>query len=128
MSTNRLMALVIVVGTVAALVAGVIWALWWMMSFVTAPLARGWALAATGALPLVGWAGWRLGHLEARGRLDGIDQAVKSVMGAASKTADLRTYTAREVRTAAKAPPPAVALPEVVITRRGGGGSQIVEL
>jgi len=73
-------------------------ALWWAMGFVPANIVRPWALVTTLLLPISFWLGHRYGQLEVKGRLDGIDQAVNSVMGAAGKVADLRARTARQMR------------------------------
>jgi len=100
------------------ILAGVSWLLWHMMLEVPPNAARVWALAVTALLPIVAYVSWRLGHTEARGRLDGINQGVASVMGAASKAVDLRAGAAQTMRRAVKPEPPTVVLPGVEIVPR----------
>jgi hypothetical protein len=114
-----------------ALLALLGWLVWTAMSQVSPNVARIWALMATVLVPVGVYAGWRLGRLEARGRLDGIDQAINKVMGAASRTADLRVGTTRRLRRPAlEAPAPNVPeLPPVRVThRRQGNEARIIEL
>lgn len=108
------------------------WILWWLMLQVPPNVARAWALFTTVLVPITGYACWWIGHLEARGRLDGIDQAVNKVIGAAARTASVQVRAAREARHAEKVgagQAPAhqqVPLPEVdeveVIHRRSDRG------
>jgi hypothetical protein len=113
-----------------AILAGVAWLLWHMMLEVSPNAARAWALAATALLPITAYVSWRLGHTEARGRLDGIEQGVASVMGAANKAVDLRAGAARTMRQAAKPDPPTVVLPtvEIVPRRPSPSGRDVIEL
>ena len=110
---------------IVTIAAGVCYLIWQAMLQVPANAARAWALLATVALPVATWAGWFFGHVEARGRLAGIDQAVDKVMGAATRAAGLRVETLRVARGTALREPPVVVLPDVEIVHRllprGGG-------
>jgi hypothetical protein len=68
-----------VVAAVGAL-ALIIWLCWRAMLQVPADTARVWALVTTLLIPIVAYTAWRLGLIEARSRLAGIDQAVNKVM------------------------------------------------
>lgn len=90
--------------------------------------ARAWALLATLLLPVAAWGGWWFGHTEQRGRLAGIDQAIDKVMGAASRTADLRVTGARAAR---QSPAASVVLPALEIFPRQlapPGEDDVIEL
>jgi len=90
--------------TVAAVLLAVLvlalalWGAWRGMQSVPPRTARLWALVATLALPVAIAFGWWAGHTEARGRLEGIDQALDKAMGAAAQVAGLglRTQRARD--------------------------------
>ncbi len=72
---------------------------WWLMStYVSAELARLWAMVVTALLPITGWLGYRLGQQEARGKVAGIDAGISQVMAAAGQTAALRVQVARALR------------------------------
>jgi hypothetical protein len=107
----------------AAVVAGLAlggWGVWRVMLLIPANTARLWALVGTALVPVVGYGCWRLGQLEARGRLVGFDQAVARVGTALARS-----------RGAAKGgePAPAVRLPEVEIAHRGNEGrGDVIEL
>jgi len=96
------------------------WIVWRGMLEIPANTARAWALAVTALLPATAWASWWFGHTEARGRLEGIDQAVDKVMGAATRAASLRVGTAQALRQSVKqeAVSPIVVLPDVEIMPR----------
>jgi hypothetical protein len=86
---------------------------WWLVNtFVSADVARVWALLATAALPLVAWVAHRLGHVEARGHVAGIDAGVNKVMAAAQDTAALRVNVARVMRQPEGSGRPIVVLPQ----------------
>ncbi len=57
-----------------------IWLCWRAMLQVPADTARVWAIVATLLIPIAAYTAWRLGLIEARSRLAGIDQAVNKVM------------------------------------------------
>jgi len=105
---------------------------WWGMSFVSPNWARLWALLATVALPGVACGAWWFGHIEAKGRLAGIDQAVDKVMRAATGAAGLTVQGARAMRppsTVIRAQAPQVILPDLeIIPRQLSSGGGEVEL
>jgi len=113
---------------IVALLTLIIWLCWRAMLQVPADTARAWALVATLLIPIVAYTAWRLGLVEARSRLAGIDQAVNKVMDVARRTADVRVGTVRSMREATSRPqqpvPPAPelpALPQPTVTHRGPG-------
>jgi hypothetical protein len=121
----------------AGILALVVWLCWWAMLQVPANTARVWAMTATLLIPAVGYAAWRLGQIEARSRLAGIDQAVNKVMDVARRTADVRVGTVGRMRQAAAKPqqpaPPAPelpALPQPTVTHRGPdqGDRKVIDL
>jgi len=105
--TLTLVGLAVLIGTAAGL--------WWLMTTHVGPdVARLWALAATGAVPLAFALGYKLGHVEARGKVAGLDLGVGKVMRAAGQTAGLRVQAARAMRRP-DPPPPVVDPGQVVI-------------
>lgn len=115
-----------------AILAGVGWGAWRAMQHVKPNQARLWAMLATVALPVVTWIGWYFGHTEARGRLEGIDQAFDTVMGGAAQIAGLglRTQRARDARPEPKPEPWSIELPSVEIMERRQltSGDEVIEL
>lgn len=113
----------------AGVLALAVWLCWRAMLQVPADTARVWALVATLLIPIVAYTAWRLGLIEARSRLAGIDQAVNKVMDVARRTADVRVGTVGRMREAATARPqqptqpgPELpALPQPTVTHRGPG-------
>ena len=103
---------------VLALLAAGGWLVWQGMLKIPPDAARLLLLLALAALPLVAWAGWYFGHVEATGRLQGIDQSVDKIMGGLTKAAMLKVGTAHAMRQVAtpQAPPPV--LPDVEIVPR----------
>jgi hypothetical protein len=104
------------------------WLCWRAMLAVPANTARAWALVTTLLIPIVSYAAWRLGMIEARSRLAGIDQAVNKVMDVARRTADVRVGTVGRMRQATAKPqqpaqpePQLPALPQPTVTHRGPG-------
>ena len=92
-------AIAALVGLAVLGLAGVVLGAWWLVNeFVSAEVARLWALGATAALPLVAWGAHHWGHVEARGHVAGIDAGVSKVMTAAQDTAALRVHVARALR------------------------------
>ena len=105
------------------------WLLWRGMSKVPPDTARLWALVATVLIPISAWLAWYFGHIEVKGRLAGIDQAVDKVMLAAARTAGIpiyrRPYTSRNPYIVM----PNVALPNTeIVQRQLPDRSDIVEL
>jgi hypothetical protein len=107
------------------------------MRQVPADTARAWALVTTLLIPIVAYAAWRLGMVEARSRLAGIDQAVNKVMDVARRTADVRVGTVGRMRQAVAKPqqpaPPAPelpALPQPTVTHHGPdqGDRRVIDL
>lgn len=91
--------LVITSGTLALMaIVGSIGVLYWVTTSLSIGALRAWAVATIFIIPLSIFAGWRLGTRDARAHLSGLDKGIDRVMGAASKTADLRTSTAGRVR------------------------------
>jgi hypothetical protein len=123
---------------ITAILALIGWLCWRAMLEVPADTARVWAIVATLLVPVVAYVAWRLGLIEARSRLDGIDQAVNKVMDVARRTADVRVGTARRMREATSArsqqsAPPAPelpALPQPTVTHRGPdqGDRRVIDL
>ena len=84
-----------------------------------------WALGATVTVPLAAWAGWRLGHMEARGVLAGIGLGTGPVVQTAEKIATVKASAARQM----KQEPLIVELPrmiDVTPKRLQGGNDQVV--
>jgi hypothetical protein len=113
------------------------WLCWLAMRQVPADTARAWALVTTLLIPIVAYAAWRLGMVEARSRLAGIDQAVNKVMDVARRTADVRVGTVGRMRQAVAKPqqpaPPAPelpALPQPTVTHHGPdqGDRRVIDL
>ena len=128
---KKLIAATCVVIVALAMIAGVGYGIWRLMLLVPPNAARAWALAATVLLPVVAWGGHRLGNLEARGKIQGLDLGIKAVVGAANKVADVKVSTARAMRRPEPAGPPLVTLPEAEIVPRRqlvDRGHQVVEL
>ncbi len=100
-----------VVGLALAALALVGAGVWALVSAMSVGLLRGWFVASLVALPLVGWVGWRVGTGSARAHLSGLDKGIGAVMGAASKTADLRVSTVGRARQAVLGAPAATATP-----------------
>lgn len=105
---NTVVALVVMGLVILGVVVGSLWAL---VSAMSVGLLRGWFVASLVALPLVGWVGWRVGTGSARAHLSGLDKGIGAVMGAASKTADLRVSTVGRARQAVLGAPTASATP-----------------
>jgi hypothetical protein len=123
----------VVVGALAL----IIWLCWRAMLQVPADTARVWAIVATLLIPIVAYTAWRLGLIEARSRLAGIDQAVNKVMDVARRTADVRVGTVRSMREATSKPqqpvpptPELPALPQPTVTHRGPdqGDRRVIDL
>lgn len=119
-------ALLIAAFVALVLVAGGAWAVWtFFEAYITPDWTRGIAILTVALLPVIGWASYKLGLTESRGKLRGIDQGVSRVMGAASAVADLRPTLAQRMRQATQPEPPVVVLPEPVITMRQLGGGEV---
>ncbi len=121
----------------AGILALAVWLCWLAMLQVPANVARVWALAATLLIPAAGFGAWKLGRIEARSRLAGIDQGVDKVMRAAHQAADVRVGTVRSMREATSKPqqpvPPAPelpALPQPTVIHRGPdqGDRRVIDL
>ena len=123
LSNKDKMLLFMAVTGLGALVLG-LWAL--VLSLSTGTL-RVWTAASAFIIPLAGFIGWRLGTRDARAHLSGIDKGVKSVMNAASQTADLRTTTTRRVRQVVSVTPP-LSLPEPTIKHVSASSSEVIDL
>lgn len=113
---------------VLLLLAAAGWAAWSLMADVPPDWARAWALLATVAAPVAGWVGYRLGLVEARGRMTGIGEGLSAVVGAAVQAVDLRGQAARSLGSkAADIKPSGIELPQVEFVERsqpqlGAGG------
>ena len=92
-----------------------------------------WALLATGAVPVGGYGGYKLGKVESRGALNGLALGVSTVsdaatdqVKAAAQVAEIKVGTARAMRQVVV--PESALLPDVInITpRRIGNGRDIV--
>jgi hypothetical protein len=84
---------------------------WSLMLRVEPNVARAWALITTVLLPIVGFAGYRLGKTEERGTLKGLEVGVSRVIDAANRTADVKATATRRMRQAQAEPPSVVVLP-----------------
>ena len=113
------------------LVIGVGLLAWHGMERVNPDGARAWALAVTVVLPGVFWAGWRMGHTEAKGRLRGIDDGLDKIVKAADLAINARATHIVKTKEAKGDRPPVVVLPtpESVFTmRRQLPAGDVVEL
>ena len=95
----------------AALVVGAGLAAWHAMGKVAPDAARAWALIATVVLPGVFWAGWRMGHTEAKGRLQGIDDGLDKIVKAADLAINARATHIVKTKEAKRDQLPVVILP-----------------
>jgi len=125
---RNLVVALVVMGLVilAAVVAG----LWALLSAMSVGLLRGWFVASLVILPVVGWGCWRLGTRDARAHLNGLDKGIGAVMGAASKTADLRVSTVGRARQAVVVTPtPVLRLPDPEIRHiTAANGGEVIDL
>ena len=84
---------------IVAILAGVAWGLY---KLALAHTSHGgavlWALGATAAIPLTGYACFKLGKTESRGVKDGLAAGVSAVMDAANETADIKMRVTHTVR------------------------------
>ena len=96
---------------VLGVTAGAVSLLWWAMSQVGPDTARIWALVATLIIVPAGLLGYRLGHVEARGRMAGIDDGISRVMQAAGGAIDLRASAASSMKRVMQDPDVVVDLP-----------------
>jgi hypothetical protein len=119
---------VVMVVFVLFLLAAAGWAAWSLMAGVPPDWARAWALLATVLLPAAGWAGYRLGLVEARGRMRGIGEGLNQTVKAATAAIDLRRQAAQAMQGAGKPEPPAVDLPPVEFVERRQLDSGEVEM
>lgn len=124
---------IIIYSLLALLAAGLIWGTWQLVStYISPDLARAWALVATVMLPVVAIASYRLGHIESRGVLTGIDTGVNRVTRAAAAAIDLRSATVSAIKRSSSEPSPAYAveLPQIqpAITLRQLPPGDIVDL
>ena len=110
---ENLKAMLVFLGILAAVVAGITWGVWELMrAFISPTMARAWALMATVLLPLVGWGCYQIGLTESRGKLRGIDAGIGRVTEAAAQAIDLRATMAWKVP-ASKQEAMTVPLPEL---------------
>lgn len=109
-----------VVGLV--IVGFVLWWLWLFIEGLGVGALRAWAILATLALPVVGFAGWTLGRYEATALLKGVDKGVDKVAVAATK---LRTKEVKQSPVNVAVLPP---LPPVQHRQLTGGESEVVDL
>ena len=128
MKWDRLGAMACVIIVVLATATGVCYGLYRLtLANVTHGMAVAWALGATALIPLAAWAGWRLGHMEARGVLAGIGLGTGPVVQTAAKIATVKASAAHAMKT----PDPwVVELPHMVdVTPKqlpGGNNNQVV--
>ena len=126
MKWERLGTLACGIGVVLAIAAGVCYGLYRLtLANVGHGMAVAWALGATVTVPLAAWAGWRLGHMEARGVLAGIGLGTGPVVQTAEKIATVKASAARQM----KQEPLIVELPrmiDVTPKRLQGGNDQVV--
>ncbi len=104
----------LLVGLLAAVVGG----LWLLTGELEPDILRAWAIVATLLLPLVGWACYKWGHTEARGRLKGMDDGVGKVVQAAGAAIDLRAKHAVTIKQVMNDPDPYVVLPPIEASYR----------
>lgn len=95
---QRIIALACVAIVGLAILTGIGYGLWRAFLAIEHGALAALALGAALLIPVAGLAGWKLGHLEARGVLAGLGLGVDSVLGAASGVADVRVNTIRTVR------------------------------
>lgn len=107
--TNQDKVLIIVTLTTVAITVG---GLVLLTSVMSVGALRAWAIVSVFAVLFAGFVGWRLGTRDARMHLSGLNKGIGAVMGAASKTADLRTTAAGRVRQVTVAPTPVLSLPD----------------
>jgi hypothetical protein len=128
-STGGLVLPVVIIGVLFLLIlAGLCWLAWRLTASLEPVVLRAWALLATIAIPLALWLGYRLGHTEARGRLQGIDDGLGRVTAAAATVIDLRGQASQRLREPTQ-PPVDVELPKLPqFTVRALNAGEIVEL
>lgn len=95
----------------AMILAAVVGGLWLLTGGLETDIIRAWAILATLLLPFVGWACFKWGHTEARGRLRGIDDGVGKVVQAADAAINLRAKHAVTIKQVLNEPEPYVVLP-----------------
>jgi hypothetical protein len=90
-----------------AVVAGMSYGIWWLMSQVPLVAARIWAIVATAGMPLCLWLGLRIGKSGMQAWVHGVDTGLEQVTKAAAQisqagaeSASLRGQTARTIREA----------------------------
>lgn len=123
--------LAVLVLIVLGLLAGLLALAWHGMSQVEEEGLRIWALVATLLLPVAGWTGYRLGHTEARGRMQGIDDGLDKVVSAAARAIDLKVTNIHRTKEAVREPAPYVILPPPEASFRmleEPRGQEIIEL
>jgi len=81
-----------------AMLLGICYGLHRLILKLSPGLVAGWALLATALLPLVGWGGWKLGQLEARGTLAGLQAGLMAAIGAGKEIADVKVRAAHQMR------------------------------
>jgi hypothetical protein len=91
------------------------WLAWRLMGLVEPDTARAWALLATVLAtvlpPAAAWAGYKVGHLQADGRMQGIDDGLEKVVTAAQTAIDLRVQNITKIKEATREPAPYIVLP-----------------
>ena len=78
--------------------------LWALVSVLSPGVLRAWPVLSIILMPVIFFAGWRLGTRDARAHLSGLDKGIDKVMKAAEKTAGLRVSTVGRVRQARQTP------------------------
>jgi hypothetical protein len=126
--TQSLQLAVVIVLVALLLLAAAGWAAWSLMAGVPPDWARAWALLATVTAPVAGWAGYRLGLVEARGRMRGIGEGLNQTVKAATAAIDLRQQAAQAMQRAGKPERVEVDLPPVEFVERRQLGSGEVEM
>lgn len=82
---------IVVVSIVAV---AILYGLYTLLTALSPTVLRVWAVAATLALPLVGWVSWHVSRSITDTHLAGVDKGIDKVMHAAQKTADVRDRSA----------------------------------
>lgn len=111
---------------IVAITLGAAWAL---VSMLPDAVLKAALIVALGAVPVVFWAGWRMGSRDAKMFVAGLNKGTGTVINAGGKVADLRTAKATEAR---QATTPDVRLPHAtkleIVNVQPAGNGEAVEL